>query len=81
MNGLQTILNPTLQSPDVRDFETALRQRVVGQDRPIRRLARRLSQIRPDRSQRKVVQQRAVMEQMGPLTLLRIAGDLAAGNA
>src|SRR5207244_3523540 len=40
MNGLQTILNPTLQSPDVRDFETALRQRVVGQDRPIRRLAR-----------------------------------------
>jgi len=28
MNGLQTILNPTLQSPDVRDFETALRQRV-----------------------------------------------------
>ncbi len=40
MNGLQTLLNPTLQSPDVRDFETALRQRVVGQDRPIRRLAR-----------------------------------------
>jgi len=40
MNGLQKILDPTLQSPDVRDLETALRQRVVGQDRPIRRLAR-----------------------------------------
>src|SRR6266568_2333901 len=40
MAALQTILDPTLQSPDVRDFEDALRQRVVGQDRAVRRLAR-----------------------------------------
>src|SRR5207244_6987376 len=40
MAALQTILDPTLQSPDVRDFENALRQRVVGQDRAVRRLAR-----------------------------------------
>src|SRR6266702_3898633 len=40
MSGLQTILDPTLQSPDVRDFENALRQRVVGQDRAVRRLSR-----------------------------------------
>src|SRR6266542_5681202 len=40
MSGPQTILDPTLQSPDVRDFENALRQRVVGQDRAVRRLAR-----------------------------------------
>ena len=40
MATLQTILDPTLQSPDVRDFEDALRQRVVGQDRAVRRLAR-----------------------------------------
>jgi ATP-dependent Clp protease ATP-binding subunit ClpB len=40
MATLQTILDPTLQSPDVRDFEYALRQRVVGQDRAVRRLAR-----------------------------------------
>ena len=40
MGGRQTILDPTLHSPEVRDFERALRQRVVGQDRAIRRLAR-----------------------------------------
>ncbi len=36
----QTILDPTMHSPEVRDFERALRQRVVGQDRAVRRLAR-----------------------------------------
>lgn len=40
MSGMRTFLDPGLQSPDVRDFETALRQRVVGQDRAVRRLAR-----------------------------------------
>ncbi len=40
MNGHQTILDPNLSSPEVRDFEAALRQRVVGQDRAVRRLAR-----------------------------------------
>src|SRR3989475_4591517 len=40
MSGIQTFLDPTLQSPDVKDFENALRQRVVGQDRAVRRLAR-----------------------------------------
>src|SRR6184192_946163 len=40
MSGIQTFLDPTLQSPDVRDFENALQQRVVGQDRAVRRLAR-----------------------------------------
>src|SRR5213082_2470232 len=40
MSGVRTFLDPTLQSPDVRDFENALQQRVVGQDRAVRRLAR-----------------------------------------
>jgi ATP-dependent Clp protease ATP-binding subunit ClpB len=40
MSGVRTILDPTLQSPEVRDFENALRQRVVGQERAVRRLAR-----------------------------------------
>jgi ATP-dependent Clp protease ATP-binding subunit ClpB len=40
MSALQTILDPTLQSVDAQDFENALRQRVVGQDRAVRRLAR-----------------------------------------
>src|SRR3989454_4727675 len=40
MSDHQPILDPTLRSPEVRDFETALRQRVVGQDRAVRRLAR-----------------------------------------
>jgi ATP-dependent Clp protease ATP-binding subunit ClpB len=40
MSGMRTFLDPTLQSPGVRDFENALRQRVVGQDRAVRRLAR-----------------------------------------
>ncbi len=40
MGGRQTILDPSLNSPEVRDFEKALRQRVVGQDRAVRRLAR-----------------------------------------
>ena len=36
----QTLLNPTLHSPEVRDFEAAVRQRVVGQDRAVNSLAR-----------------------------------------
>jgi len=40
MGARQTILDPTLNSPEVREFENALRQRVVGQDRAVRRLAR-----------------------------------------
>jgi len=36
----QTKLDPTMHSPEVRDFEDALLQRVVGQDRAVRRLAR-----------------------------------------
>ena len=38
--GTQTLLDPTLHSPEVRDFETGLRARVVGQDRAVRRLSR-----------------------------------------
>ena len=34
------VLDPTLHSPEVRDFEGALREKVVGQDRAVRRLAR-----------------------------------------
>jgi ATP-dependent Clp protease ATP-binding subunit ClpB len=40
MSLCQTILNPDLRSPEVRDFETALRKRVVGQDRAVRQLSR-----------------------------------------
>ena len=40
MSGRQTILDPTLNSPEVRDFEKALRRRVIGQERAVRRLAR-----------------------------------------
>jgi ATP-dependent Clp protease ATP-binding subunit ClpB len=40
MSVCQTILNPDLRSPEVRDFETALRKRVVGQDRAVRQLSR-----------------------------------------
>ncbi len=40
MGARQTLLDPTLNSPEVREFEKALRQRVVGQDRAVRRLAR-----------------------------------------
>ncbi|MBI4166913.1 MAG: ATP-dependent Clp protease ATP-binding subunit [Acidobacteria bacterium] len=40
MSTTQTLLNPTLHSPEVRDFEAALRRRVVGQDRAINSLAR-----------------------------------------
>ncbi|HUY12974.1 MAG TPA: AAA family ATPase [Terriglobia bacterium] len=40
MGQVQTILDPTLRSPEVRDFESALRHRVVGQDRAVRQLAR-----------------------------------------
>jgi len=36
----QTKLDPTMHSPEVRDFENALLERVVGQDRAVRRLAR-----------------------------------------
>jgi ATP-dependent Clp protease ATP-binding subunit ClpB len=40
MTALQTVLDPTLKSPEVQEFEDALRQRIVGQDRAVRRLAR-----------------------------------------
>ncbi|HET9177548.1 MAG TPA: AAA family ATPase [Terriglobia bacterium] len=40
MSQVQTLLDPTLHSPEVKDFERALIKRVVGQDRAIRRLAR-----------------------------------------
>src|SRR5579859_4409444 len=40
MTNHQTRLDPTVHSPEVRDFEDALLQRVVGQDRAVRRLAR-----------------------------------------
>ena len=40
MTQYQTKLDPTIHSPEVRDFEDALLQRVVGQDRAVRRLAR-----------------------------------------
>jgi ATP-dependent Clp protease ATP-binding subunit ClpB len=40
MGGNRTLLDPTQRSPEVRDFEAALRQRVVGQDRAVRGLAR-----------------------------------------
>ncbi len=40
MNSQATLLDPTLQSPEVRDFENALRKRLVGQDRAVRQLAR-----------------------------------------
>src|SRR6516162_6418606 len=36
----QTVLNPLMQSPEVEHFESALRRRLVGQDRAIRQLAR-----------------------------------------
>src|SRR5438309_4438567 len=36
----QTVLDPLMQSPEVEHFETALRRRLVGQDRAIRQLAR-----------------------------------------
>ncbi|HEV2499808.1 MAG TPA: AAA family ATPase [Terriglobia bacterium] len=36
----QTLLDPTQSSPEVRDFEAALRKKVVGQDRAIRQLGR-----------------------------------------
>jgi ATP-dependent Clp protease ATP-binding subunit ClpA len=40
MRNRHTLLDPTMNSPEVRDFEQALLQRVVGQDRAVRRLAR-----------------------------------------
>jgi ATP-dependent Clp protease ATP-binding subunit ClpB len=40
MGTNQTVLDPTVHSPEVRDFERALSQRVVGQERAVRRLAR-----------------------------------------
>ena len=36
----QTVLDPLMQSPEVEHFESALRRRLVGQDRAIRQLAR-----------------------------------------
>ncbi len=38
--GAQTVLDPSLQSSDVQEFERSLLDRVVGQDRAVRRLAR-----------------------------------------
>jgi ATP-dependent Clp protease ATP-binding subunit ClpA len=40
MGARQTILDPSQNSPEVREFEKALRRQVVGQDRAVRRLAR-----------------------------------------
>ncbi|HEV3276612.1 MAG TPA: AAA family ATPase [Terriglobia bacterium] len=40
MGANQTLLDPNIHSPEVRDFEDALERRVVGQDRAVRRLAR-----------------------------------------
>ncbi len=40
MNGQAIALDPTLHSPEVREFEAALAARVVGQERAVRRLAR-----------------------------------------
>ena len=40
MGGHQVLLDPTQNSPEVRDFEKALLERVVGQERAVRRLAR-----------------------------------------
>lgn len=40
MDAGQTLLDPTLSSPEVRDFEAALRKRVVGQERAVRQLGR-----------------------------------------
>jgi len=40
MGGRQLLLDPTMNSPEVRDFEKTLLERVVGQDRAVRRLAR-----------------------------------------
>lgn len=40
MSGRVNQLDPTMNSPEVRDFEEALRKRVVGQERAVRRLAR-----------------------------------------
>lgn len=40
MDPIRTLLDPTLSSPEVRDFESALKKKVVGQDRAIRQLGR-----------------------------------------
>jgi len=40
MGANQTVLDPSIHSPEVRDFEAALTRKVVGQDRAVRRLAR-----------------------------------------
>jgi ATP-dependent Clp protease ATP-binding subunit ClpA len=40
MTALQTVLDPTFKSPEVQEFEDALRQRIIGQDRAVRRLSR-----------------------------------------
>lgn len=40
MSSCQTLLNPDLRTSEIRDFEGALRKRVVGQDRAVRQLAR-----------------------------------------
>jgi ATP-dependent Clp protease ATP-binding subunit ClpA len=40
MSPREITLDPNLNSPEVRDFEVALRRHVVGKDRAVRRLAR-----------------------------------------
>lgn len=40
MNTTQTLLDPARSSPQVRDFESALKKRIVGQDRAVRQLGR-----------------------------------------
>ncbi len=39
MNSQRAVLDPSVRSPEVREFESALLQRVIGQDRAVRRLA------------------------------------------
>ncbi|MGH9439771.1 MAG: AAA family ATPase, partial [Terriglobia bacterium] len=40
MNTTQMLLDPAQSSPEVRDFEHALKKRIVGQDRAVRQLGR-----------------------------------------
>jgi len=46
MSAVRIFLDPTVQSLEAQDFENALRQRLVGQDRAVRRLVRVLQAYR-----------------------------------
>jgi ATP-dependent Clp protease ATP-binding subunit ClpB len=37
-NALNTVLDPTLRSSDARDFETALRRKIVGQEAAVEKV-------------------------------------------